>query len=146
MNEKVNEQFAKEKLVCEICRDDRHLLARFCNRCKKLLDRVDRREKVDKEARVHALKRAWHEDGFRCYYTHIQLVENEPKNPCYITFDHKTPRQKDDIVVTSAVLNDMKSDMDEDEFKKVVSALADFLKRGAKFEIQVLRDLKHWKR
>ncbi len=123
----------------------KHILARFCKRCKKLLDRVDMREKVNKEARVRALKQAWNRGVFLCYYSQIQLAENDPKSPCYITFDHRTPRQKDDIVVAAAVLNDMKSDMDEDEFKKVILALAGFLK-GRPFNQMVLKDLKYWKR
>ena len=87
----------KDRLACEICKNPKHILARFCKRCKKILDRVDTRGKVNKKARMDALKRAWNGGVFLCHYSRIQLVEDDPKSPCYITFDHRTPRQKDEI-------------------------------------------------
>jgi len=52
------------------------------------------------------------------------LVETNPEDPRYITFDHRIPRQEDDIVVAAACINDMKSDLSEDEFKAIVVQLA----------------------
>ena len=130
---------------CEICNSQIHPLATFCKRCKKLIDRVDMRRKPSKEARVKALKDVWDGAGFRCYYTGIRLVENDSKDPRYITFDHRTPRNENDIVVTAALINGMKSDLDEDEFKAIIMQIANCF-QGAKFDEKVLLNLKHWKR
>ena len=129
---------------CEICGNDLHPLAQYCKRCKKLIDRVDMRKKPNKMARVQALKQAWDGKDFRCYYTGIRLVEGNYKDPRYITFDHRIPRQEDDIVVACAVLNDMKSDMSENEFRAMVLQLAEYFKRGI-FDQNVM-NLKYWKR
>ena len=134
-----------ESEICPICKSSlHHPLATYCKRCKRLLDRVDIRKKPDKEARVRALQKAWDGEGFRCYYSSIKLVEDNPKDPRYITFDHLTPRKESDIVVVAAVINDMKSDMSDDEFRLMVLQLAIRFK-GGKFDERVF-NLKHWKR
>lgn len=129
---------------CEICRAVIHPYATFCKRCKKLIDRVDIRKKPDKGARVRALKQAWDGEGFRCYFTGIRLVEDNRKDPRYITFDHRIPRVESDIVVTAAAINDMKSDLSEDEFKAMVIQLANHFNDGS-FDESVFK-LEHWKR
>ena len=130
--------------ICEICESAIHPQAHFCKRCKKLIDRVDIRKKADKKARVKALKRAWDGEGFRCYYSGIRLIEDNHKDPRYLTFDHRTPRKESDVVVTAAVLNDMKTDMKEDEFKAMVIQLANRF-GGGSFDEKVFK-LKYWRR
>src|SRR3989442_12200958 len=103
--------------TCEICGQSKHAQATYCKRCKKLLDRVDTRQKADRQARVKALKEAWDGKAFRCHYSGVRLDEADSKNPRYITFDHRIPRQDGDVVMAAACLNDMKSDMSEAEFK-----------------------------
>src|SRR2546426_11793767 len=109
---------------CLVCGDEVHPLARLCKRCKKLVNRGDRRRKSDSGARVAALHRSWDGEGFRCHYSGVRLVETDHHDPRYLTFDHRTPRREDDIVVASACVNDMKSDMTEAEFRAVVLQLA----------------------
>jgi len=109
-----------------------------------LVDRVDIRRKADKVARIQALKQAWDGDGFRCYYSGVRLIDDNPKDPRYLTFDHRTPRQESDVVVAAAVLNDMKSDMTEGEFKAMIIQLAGHFKGGTLDE-SVFK-LKYWKR
>lgn len=129
---------------CPICGSPLHPLATYCKRCKKMLDRLDTRAKHDRKARVKALKQAWDGKGFRCYYSGIRLVEDNHRDPRYLTFDHFIPRKENVIVVTASVINDMKSDMSDDEFRTVVLQLAKAF-GGGKFNEKVL-DLKHWKR
>jgi len=93
---------------------------------------------------MQALKRAWDGEGFRCYYSGIRLVEDNPKDPRYLTFDHRTPRQESDVVVAAAVLNDMKSDMTEDEFKAMIIQLASRFK-GGRFDENVF-NLEYFRR
>lgn len=121
-----------------------HPLATYCKRCKKLIDRVDIRGKHDKSARERALKKAWDGQAFRCYYTGIKLVEDNHKDPRYLTFDHRVPRKESDIVVVAAAINDMKSDMADDEFRAMVQELANYF-NGQGFNESVF-NLKYWKR
>lgn len=121
-----------------------HPLATYCKRCKKLIDRVDIRGKHDKSARERALKKAWDGQAFRCYYTGIKLVEDNHKDPRYLTFDHRIPRKESDIVVVAAAINDMKSDMADDEFRAMVQELANYF-NGQGFNESVF-NLKYWKR
>jgi hypothetical protein len=133
-----------DQKACGICGNERHALAQFCSRCKKLIDRADRRRRPDKHARIRALKEAWDGKVFRCHFTGIKLIENNPRDPRYLTFDHRVPRQEDNLVVTAALVNDMKSDLAEEEFKAVVGQLASRFS-GGKFDESVF-NLAHWKR
>jgi len=128
---------------CQVCGSIAHPLAELCRRCKKFVDRVVRRA-PDKSARIRALKQAWDGQGFRCHFTGIRLVEDNPSDPRYLTFDHLTPRQEDDVVVTAALINDMKSDLSEAEFKAVVVQLARRF-AGGTFD-EVVFNVSHWKR
>lgn len=131
--------------ACPICGSPlHHPLATYCKRCKKLLDRVDIRKKPDKAARVRALQEAWDGETFRCYYSGVRLIEDNPRDPRYLTFDHRIPRQEGDVVVTAAVLNDMKSDMADDEFKAMILQLASLFD-GGEFDESVF-NLKYWRR
>lgn len=130
--------------TCPVCGMEVHRLATYCKRCKRLLDRVDIRSRPDREARARALANAWDGECFRCYYSGARLVEDDHHSPRYITFDHRTPRQEDDVVVCAACVNDMKSDLSEGEFRAVVSQLASRFS-GGPFDESVL-DLEHWRR
>jgi len=112
--------------TCQICGAPIHLLASFCKWCKKVLTggRRQKKRKPDRQARIRALKAAWDGEGFRCYYTGIRLVEDNPRDPRYLTYDHRTPRLESDVVLSAALVNDMKSDMSEEEFKTMVTQLA----------------------
>jgi hypothetical protein len=89
-----------------------------------LLDRQDPRGRPNKEARLDALKKSWDGVNFRCYYSKQRLATDDPASPWYLVFDHRTPRNESDLVCAAAVINDMKSDLSEDEFKAAVVALA----------------------
>jgi len=89
--------------TCRVCGENVHPQAQLCKRCRKLVDRADMRRRPDKEARIRTLRQAWDGQGFRCYFTGIRLVEDNPRDPRYLTFDHRTPRREDDLVVTAAL-------------------------------------------
>lgn len=130
---------------CPICGSLlHHPLASYCKRCKKLIDRVDIRRKPDKVARARALRDAWDGEAFRCYYSGVRLVEDNSKDPRYLTFDHLTPRQESEIVVVAAAINDMKSDMADGEFRAMVLQLARRFS-GGEFDESVF-NLRYWKR
>lgn len=117
--------------ICAICFEPRHQLATLCTRCKRLRDRLDTRArsrgfKTDKAARQRALAAAWDPaaKAFRCYYGGV-VLNHDPASPWHVTFDHRTPGDESDIVVCSALINDMKSDLTEEEFRSVVAQLAE---------------------
>jgi len=53
--------------------------------------------------------------GQVCFYTKIRLDMTNPKSPFYFVFDHMIPGE-DKVVLTFALLNEMKSDMIPKEF------------------------------
>jgi len=129
---------------CTVCGAVIHPLSQLCKRCKKFVDRVDIRKKADRAARIRALQRAWDGKSFRCHYCGVQLNETDHGDPRYLTFDHRIPRREDDVVVAAACLNDMKTDMSEDEFRTMIIELASRFQGGI-FDAKALY-LKHWKR
>ena len=142
MKVKANKSSTK---ACEICGCSIHPLSYCCKRCKKLIDRINPRQKHDKNARIRALKQAWDGEGFRCHYSGVRLVEDKHQDPRYLTFDHRTPRRENDIVVAASLLNDMKSDMTEDEFKAMVIQLANRF-QGGDIVKEEFFNLESWKR
>lgn len=130
---------------CEICSQPaRNASASYCARCVRLVGRVGPSRDYGNDALKRALKSAWDGQVFRCHYSSAELVVDDPTNPRYLTFDHRTPPAKGDLVVAAAVINDMKTDMSEKEFERVVIELAKKFS-GGPFDKEVLL-LRHWKR
>jgi hypothetical protein len=133
---------------CEVCDDSIHPQAKLCARCKKLFNRGISKKVIvrNKEARLNALKLGYNKMGkyFECFYTHVRLVEDNHRSPRYLTFDHKTPRNESEMVLAAQLINDMKSDMDESEFKNMVQKLANHF-AGESFDDSAFNVI-HWKR
>ena len=66
-----------------------------------------------------------------------------PKSAWYYTFDHRIPGDDTSVVLTFALLNEMKSDLTDKEFKFNVHQLDKCFTTGAKF---IKRKLSHWER
>ena len=119
--------------TCMICEAPRHPQAYACLRCKKILDRPEFRKdsegrlrRFDREARIRALERAWDREArvFRCHYTGIELDTTDWHDHRYLSLEHQTPGDESDIVVVSALINRMKTDLSDREFRVLVKALA----------------------
>jgi hypothetical protein len=119
--------------VCDICGGEKHPQGDACYRCKSILRRVETRldvsgapRHVDHEARRQALKNSWHDGAFHCYYTGVALVQDSSRwrDHRYLVFEHRTPGDESSVVVTSALINRMKTDLTEEQFKAMVTALA----------------------
>ena len=105
-------------------------------------------------ARVSALKRARRDDGFRCEYSGalLSLTDQlgvEPdlfdwQSPYYLWFDHLTPGKKGEIVVSSRLANENKTDLDEEEYHAFFREL-DRAFQGGTFD-RVAFTTKYWKR
>jgi hypothetical protein len=78
-----------------------------------------------------------------CHYTKMPLDMDDPKSPWYCVFDHWIPQDSSRIVLTSSLINDMKSDLTEDEFWDTVFQLADFKRKGKPF---IKKSFTHWYR
>lgn len=131
--------------ICSVCGATKHALAHFCKSCKKLVDRIDTRgRKPNRDARVRALHSAWDGEFFRCFYTGWPLRIDNHRSPYYLTWEHRTPRDENDVVVAAALINDMKSDLTEDEFRGLVIGLAKRFQGGS--EAVSMIDPSHYKR
>jgi len=128
--------------VCAGCGRATALKGReYCARCARLNFRM-------KLARFppEAIKGVWdylHKYGFVCYYTGMPLDLDNPKSPWYLVFDHWMPRDPRKIVITSALVNQMKSDLTEDEFWYFIHQLANYFRYGTPVR---KRKLKFWRR
>jgi hypothetical protein len=130
---------------CTVCGQPRHHLAYCCKACKKLLDRIETRgRRPNRNARLNALRNAWDGKCFRCFYTGWPLCIDDPHNPFYLTWEHRTPRDEADIVVAAALVNNMKSDLTEDEFRELIIGLADRF-RGSNTMVPII-DPSHYRR
>jgi hypothetical protein len=69
--------------------------------------------------------------GFVCYYTGMLLDLDHPKSSWYLVFDHWMPRDPRKIVITSSLINEMKSDLTEEEFWYFIRQLANFYRHGS---------------
>jgi hypothetical protein len=118
---------------CLICGDPKHPQAYACDRCRKILRRVEMRRdgkgklrKPDREARIRALQEAWNADErcFRCFYTGVALNTDDHRDHRYLSLEHQTPGDETEIVVVTALINRMKTDLSDEEFRRLVQALA----------------------
>lgn len=118
---------------CAVCGAERRPLAYACTRCKRILDRVETRRdasgvphQVDRAARLRALQASWRDGSFRCFYTGVALIDDGQRwrDHRYLVFEHRTPGDEASVVVTCALVNRMKTDLTEEQFKRMVMELA----------------------
>jgi len=115
--------------ACAGCRQAAALKGRkFCARCVRIAIRM-KHARFPREA-VNGVWDYVRKYGFICYYTGMLLDLDDPKSPWYLVFDHWMPRDPRKIVITSGVLNIMKSDLTEEEFWYFISQLANFHRYG----------------
>ena len=102
---------------------------RFCATCARLHVRM-------KHARLlrECINEIWayiRTYGYVCYYTGMVLNVDDPKSPWYLVFDHWMPRDPRKMVITSALVNAMKSDLTEEEFWYLIRQLANHFRNGS---------------
>ena len=133
---------------CIICNAMlRHSLAKYCRRCGNIMGRFETHGKADVAARVKALQNSWDKENeyFRCHYSGIRLVDDNYKDPRYVTFDYLTPLKGGELVITASIISDMKSDMSADEFKTIINQLAKHFEDGAEVDENIFK-LKHYQK
>jgi len=119
--------------TCAVCGAERHARASVCSRCKRIVDRIETRRdasggsrRVDKAARLRALQNSWRDGSYHCFYTGIALIDDGQRwrDHRYLVFEHRTPGDEASVVVTCALVNRMKTDLTEQQFKSMVRELA----------------------
>lgn len=113
----------------------------YCPRCSEFVYRIDRKQLPRKT--VKKLLDYVRQNGFRCYYTGMLLDMINPHSPWYCVFDHWMPHDNRKVVITSSLINDMKSDLTEDEFWTMIRQLANYWRTHTK--VRKIR-LRHWSR
>lgn len=129
-------------MACHVCERAAKPRAHYCPRCREYIY-----HKPEHLARKQAMKLAYDkaQDAFICHYTGILLDEHKPHTPWNLTFDHVIPGKKGGrLVVASSLINDMKSDMSEDEFIAVIREFASYKTTGS-FNKDAIH-LEHWYR
>jgi hypothetical protein len=118
---------------CVVCGAERHPLAYACKRCKRILDRVETRRdnsgayrRFDRKARLRAMQDSWRDGAFHCFYTGIALIEDGRRwrDHRYLSFEHLTPGDEKSVVVTCYLVNRMKTDLTNEQFRNMVTGLA----------------------
>jgi len=125
---------------CYICCGPALPRCKYCKTCRRLVWHYD------KLAKAKALKAAWDPiaKGFRCYYTGVLLELKDLSSPWYITFDHRIPGKKGDLVVCAAWVNVMKNQLSEEEFRAVIIEFARCKQAGEPFNMAVA-EFKYWR-
>jgi hypothetical protein len=77
------------------------------------------------------MKEQWRSGAFRCFYTGLRLSDIR-SSPLYPTWEHREPGDASTAVLVGAVFNDMKTDLTEREFKRLVIELGAFFSGNKK--------------
>jgi hypothetical protein len=119
---------------CIICQTPTHHPAAYaCRRCKRIIERLDtrrtasgERRRFDRQARIDALRRAWDPTAraFRCHYTGVELLTDNQHSNLYLSLEHQTPGDEGNVVIVSSLINRMKTDLSDRQFRQMVQALA----------------------
>jgi len=130
----------KKVRKCCVCDKTCVLLSKYCPDCSRLYRRM-RNKRFPRKA----VKAIWDDvrkkKGYFCHYTGVELDTVNRRSPWYCVFDHYVPRNPGKIVLTSALVNAMKSDQTEEEFWDNVFQLADYKRKHKKF---IKRPVIHW--
>ena len=127
---------------CCVCKKPCVPLSKYCPDCSRLYRRMR-----NKGFPPETVKAIWDyvrkHHGYVCYYTGVELDCVNRRSPWYCVFDHYIPGDPSKVVLTSALVNTMKSDQTEDEFWDNVFQLADYKRKHKKF---IKKSIIHWYR
>jgi len=115
--------------------------SKYCRRCSKFALRV-KNKRLPPET-VKAIFEYVRTYGFMCFYTGMSLNMDDPDSPWHLEFDHWMPADPSKIVLTSRLLNEMKNDLTEVEFKYYIIELDNHKKKGTRVR---KKSLKFWYR
>ena len=127
---------------CIICGDKSHPGSVYCPRCRRFF-----RYREECLARRAALQAAWDpvKRKFICFYTGVELDEDDINGPWAVSFDRGIPGRKGQLVVAALWVTMMKVDLARDEFYAVIKEQARVIETGDNFDERVCQFL-YWKR
>ena len=130
--------------MCRLC--ERYAILpryKYCPRCEPL---VERRNGETRAAKFDALRDSfvWDRDVFLCHHLGVELDLFDYQSPYYGWFDHLTPGKRGDLVFSSRLANENKTDLDEQEYRAFFREL-DRAFRGGTFDRNAFTT-KYWKR
>ncbi len=69
---------------------------------------------------------SWRDGAFHCFYTDIALIDDGARwrDHRYLSFEHLTPSDEKSVVVTCYLVNRMKTDLTDEQFRSMVTELA----------------------
>ena len=73
-----------------------------CPRCRKIHDCFSADGRSDVEAVTAAMRKAYRDGKFYCYYSRVELNLEDSGRPLYRSIDHRTPGAKADLVLEQA--------------------------------------------
>jgi hypothetical protein len=120
---------------CVVCHGELFPRSMYCPRCRRFIT-VQRENAARRQALIDAFDKAL--NGFRCHYTGVLLDENDFNSPWYLTFDHRIPGKRGDLVVAAMWVNRMKTYLTETEFRAVLKELANHIRHGTPFDKTVV--------
>jgi len=115
--------------------------AKYCPTCAVFAQRLDY-----KQLPTETVEMIWNyvrQYGYVCYYTGMPLNMTNPHDPFYCVLDHWNPHDNRKLVLTSSLLNDMKTDLTEAEFWYIIRQLANFKRHHTMFR---KKKLLYWDR
>ena len=128
---------------CKVCKKPVGPYKMFCPRCLRLVHRASPTSKLlQAQALVEAFEPV--HDGFRCHHCGVLLELEDWTSPWYLWYDHPIPRDESRVVASSALMNRMKTDTDEEEFHVYMQEL-DKAMHGGTFDTSALK-FRYWKR
>jgi hypothetical protein len=85
--------------------------------------------RFDREARLRAMRSSWRDGAVHCLYMDIELETRGElwRDHRYLAFEHQTPGDEASVVVTCSLVNRMKTDLTHDQFRAMVTELAECL-------------------
>jgi hypothetical protein len=112
---------------------------KYCPRCNEIIDSA----KYLVALMIAALIEAYDEklDAFKCFHSGAVLNRNDPDDPFYLVFDHYNPGEPR-LVVSAAVMNKMKEDLLNEEWRTVVPMLSDHMEKGKPFDQNCVKFVK----
>lgn len=123
-NSWLEREYSAPSTHCKVCGTPSWGVSYLCHPCQHLRDRVDTRWPVDKRARLRAMCKQWDPDAaaFLCAYTGMALTL-EFGHHLDATWEHATPGDGSSVVLVADLVNKMKANMTDEQFRTMVRAL-----------------------
>src|SRR4051794_37440405 len=127
-----DEQYWAASPTCRACGGESWPGSYLCERCRRLMGRVELRKNpdgtgrsIDKRARLRAMQWQFDPtiDAYRCYFTGVPLSFDFGSRRS-AEWTHLTAGDESSVVLASKIVNGMQSDLTELEFEALVKALA----------------------